>query len=179
MRRGSAMAARLEAVLRGVDRPKDAAEWIEFAWLCQGRKWFTEAVRLYADAFKTDSRLAADRTLTHRYNAACCALLAAAGQSASKPVLDEHGQSAMRSLACDWLEAELAAWSSAMRHGPPADRACTQPALQHWKQDPDLTSVRAHAALDGLPELERKRWQALWARTDALLHEAAGGRTAP
>ncbi len=77
------------------------------------------------------------------------------------------GRSAMRRRACDWLEAERAAWSSALRHGPPEDRARIQATLRHWKQDPDLAGIRAPEALARLPEPERQRWQARWAQADA------------
>jgi hypothetical protein len=77
-----------------------------------------------------------------------------------------------------WLEAELAAWSSALRHGPPEDSARIQATLPHWKQGSDLAGIRAPEALARLPEPERKRWQALWALTDALLQQAAA-RPAP
>jgi len=178
VRRGAAQVGRLDAVLQEVDHPKDAAEGIEFAWLCQVRKWFTEAVRLYAQALEADPKLADDRALPHRYNAACCALLAAAGQSANRPLLDEPARAALRLRACDWLEAERAAWSRVLRDGPPTDRARIQPTLRHWKQDSDLAGIRAPEALARLPEPERQRWQAFWAQADALL-QAAAGRPAP
>jgi hypothetical protein len=88
-------------------------------------------------------------------------------------------RSAMRRRACDWLEPERAAWSSALRHGPPEDRARIQATLRHSKQDSDLAGIRAPEALARLPEPERQRWQALWAQADAPLQEAATSRTAP
>ena len=179
VRRGAAQTARLDAVLRGVDRPKDTAERIEFAWLCQIRKWYTEAVRFYAEALEADPKLADDRAQPHRYNAACCALLAAAGQSANRPPLDEPARTALRRRACEWLDAERAAWSSTLRNGSPTDRARIRPTLEQWKQDSDLEGVRAPDALARLPEPERKRWQVLWAQTDALLQAAADGRPKP
>ena len=166
-------------MLKGSDRLDNAAEQIEFAWLCQTRKRFTEAVRFYAEALESDPKLADDRASPHRYNAACCALLAAAGQSASRPPLDDPARSMMRRRACDWLEAERAAWSRVLRDGPPAFRGRVQPALQHWKQDSDLAGIRAPESLARLPEPERKRWQAFWTQVDALLQEAAAVRPAP
>ncbi len=179
LRHRMTMMNRLDAVLRGVDRPKDASEWLDFALLCQGRRWFADAARLYNEALNGDPGRADDRAAQHRYNAACCALLAAGGQSANQPQTDEPARAALRRRACDWLEAELAAWSNLLRHGQPQDRATIQPTLQHWKQDPDLAVIRAPESLTRIPEPERKRWQAFWAKTDALLQEAASVRTTP
>ncbi len=174
MRRAAALAARLDAVLRGDDHPKDASELIEFALLCQARKWYADAAKFYAEALAADPTRADDRQFAHRYNAACCALLAAAGQTAGRPPLDESACSAMRRRASDWLEAELESWSKVLRRGSPEDRARIRQALEHWKQDPDLAGIRAPAALARLSEPERRRWQALWARTDALIGQAGG-----
>ena len=35
-------------------------------------------------------------------------------------------------------------------------------ALQEWQQDADLASVRDQAALDRLPDDERRPWRELW-----------------
>ena len=125
------------------------------------------------------SARADDRNLAHRYNAACCALLAAAGQPAGRPPLDESARSAMRRSASDSLEAELDSWSNVLRHGSPDDRTRIRPALEHWKQDTDLAGIRAPEALARLSERERGRWQTLRARTDALIGQAAGSSTRP
>jgi hypothetical protein len=44
-------------------------------------------------------------------------------------------------------------------------------ALEHWKTDSDLASVRG-AAIDDLAESERAGWRKLWDEVDALLERA-------
>jgi hypothetical protein len=43
-----------------------------------------------------------------------------------------------------------------------------QQRLAHWRQDPDLISVREPQALGSLPEDERAAWHALWRDVDEL-----------
>src|SRR5262249_7509902 len=58
--RSATLAARLSAILHGVDaeRPKYTAEWLQFAELCSKRQLHAAAARLYAEAFAADSGLA-------------------------------------------------------------------------------------------------------------------------
>ena len=62
--------ARLPAVLKGEDRVKDSADLQGFEQLCVSQKRHASAVKLYADAFVTDAKLADDMKALHRYNAA-------------------------------------------------------------------------------------------------------------
>jgi hypothetical protein len=48
--------------------------------------------------------------------------------------------------------------------------------MQHWQSDPDLACVRDQAALDNLPEAERKRWQELWGDVATLGDQASAPR---
>ena len=58
-----------------------AAERIELASFCRWyKRLYAAAACFYADAFANDPNLAADLRQQHRYNAACSAALAAAGQ---------------------------------------------------------------------------------------------------
>jgi tetratricopeptide (TPR) repeat protein len=73
--------AKLPAILQGDVQPADAAEALALAGLCQGyKKRYAAALHFYADAFAADARLADDVQRQHRYNAACAAILAAAGK---------------------------------------------------------------------------------------------------
>jgi tetratricopeptide (TPR) repeat protein/tRNA A-37 threonylcarbamoyl transferase component Bud32 len=78
----AALDNRLPAILQGKDRPANVAESLEFAQLCRLKKRYAAAARLYAVAFAADPRVADDLQAGHRYNAACCAALAAAGPGA-------------------------------------------------------------------------------------------------
>jgi hypothetical protein len=47
-------------------------------------------------------------------------------------------------------------------------------ALRLWQGDAALAGVRDGAALDRLPEVERKQWRQMWADVEALRARAAG-----
>jgi tetratricopeptide (TPR) repeat protein len=145
---------RLDQVLSGKARPRDALERIEFALALYAKASHVESARMYAEAFAEDAALAEDLAQSHRYNAACSAALAAAlgGEDAAE----------WRGRALEWLRAELAA-----REKAGTDLAET---LEHWKQDPDFASVRDR--LGDLTEPERDAWRALWAAVDLALATA-------
>ena len=78
MERQAVMAARLPAMIRGDEKPKDSAEELAFADLAFFAKQFTASARMFGGAFRSDPKLAEDMTTFHRYNAACAAARAAA-----------------------------------------------------------------------------------------------------
>src|SRR5262249_4783851 len=79
------LAARLLAVLKGDDAPRDVAERLAFAELCYARGLHVASARLYAEALAADPKLADDRGAQHRYNAACAAALAGCGRAKDDP----------------------------------------------------------------------------------------------
>jgi tetratricopeptide (TPR) repeat protein/tRNA A-37 threonylcarbamoyl transferase component Bud32 len=162
-RRMLALEARLPAVLRDKDKPASAAEGLEFGDLCRVTKQYAAAARFYADALAADPKLAGDLPAGHRYNAACAAARAGAGQATDAAMLDAKARARWRKQALDWLRADLAAWAKAK------DRALRQQRLMHWQQDGDLAAVRDAGALGRLPPAERRAWQCLWADVKALL----------
>ena len=68
-----ALAGRLPAFLKGNDPPRDAAEALTFAQLCQDEGLNAGAARLFAETFAADPKLAEDLEVAHRHSAACCA----------------------------------------------------------------------------------------------------------
>ena len=104
-----------------------------------------------------------------RYLAASAAALAAAGKGIDQPPLDELGRSRWRKQALDWLNADLAYWSTQAETGVPQSMALVRRALQNWRVDRDLTSVRDDSHLQRLPQGEQKAWQAFWSDVAALL----------
>ena len=132
--RWSALAPRLAGVLQGSDHPRDAAEALEFAYLAHARLEFAGAARLFALAFRVEPRLADDLYAANRYNAACCAALAARGR--------DPGEPRATGRALEWLRADLTARSGVVRGGQDADRAQLRQALGHWKVDPELAGLR-------------------------------------
>ena len=156
--------------MKGDDKPRDAAETIEFAMAFAAKGLNAPAARFYADALAADPKLGDDLRAQHRYNAACASLLTAAGQGGDGPKPDDAAKAKLREQARIWLKAELAAWSAT---DDPMARAAVPQVLCYWKADPDLASVRDPAALASLPEDERGPWRALWAEVGRLLEGTA------
>jgi serine/threonine-protein kinase len=176
--RQAALVARLPAVLRGEEKPKDAAERLEFGFLCHSLRRFSTAASLIAEAFQADPKLAVDTKARNRYNAACAAALAASGRGKDEPPLNEVARARWRKEAIEWLKAHLAYWTKQVETGPPQARPAVAQTLQHWKVDPDLAGIRDNAALAKLPEDERKAGQALWEEVERVAQRAAEAHVA-
>jgi hypothetical protein len=125
-----ALESRLPAVLRGDDKPKDAAEGLEFAVMANTTKQFGASARLYAESLGADPRLAGDVKAWHRYNAACSAALAAAGKGDDQPRLDEPEKARWRKQALDWLRADLVFWTKQANTGQSEAKALVSQRLR-------------------------------------------------
>jgi hypothetical protein len=77
----------------------------------QHKKRHAAAARLYADAFAAAPKLAADLNQQHRYNAACSAALAAAGQGEDAQRLPDKVVGMFRRWAFRWLSDDLKVYS--------------------------------------------------------------------
>jgi len=172
--------ARLPALLEAKEQPKDTAERLAVAELCQMpcKKRNAAAARFYSAAFAEKPQLADDLGLKHRYNAACAAALAGCGQGEDANKLDTKERADLRKQALDWLRADLKAYRQMMEKS--ADKAASEVTqrMQHWLQDTDFTGVRGPEALGRLPEPERGDWQKLWADVEETL-VTARKKTAP
>jgi serine/threonine protein kinase/tetratricopeptide (TPR) repeat protein len=173
--RQAALVERLPAVLRGRDKPKDAAEGLDFAGCCYYTRRFADSALLYAQAFLEAPDLAADVSAGSRYNAACAAALAAADEGEQKPPLDTSAKARWRKQAPEWLKADLAAWAKIVQDEPPPARQRIQPTLRHWMVDADLAGIRDESDLKTLPEENQRACRALWAEVGALLAKARAG----
>ncbi len=173
--RTAALAARLPAVVKGDDRPKDLSEQVSLADMAYDRGFYATAARLWSDALDALPSLGEGRHPQHRYNAACAAALVAAGRDKNHPSPDAAARSKLRRRAIAWLKAELVAWAKVLDSGNPQDAATVVEILQHWRKDTDLTGVRDAAALDTLPTDEQTAWLALWSDVGALLARARAG----
>ena len=167
--RGLAQANRLPAVLRGEDKPGDNAECLAFAQLAFDRKNFAAAARLWSEALTADLKLADDRKVQHRYNAACAAALAASGAGKDDPPPDGAAKARLRLQALDWLKAEMFAWAKLVESGPPQAKSFIAQTLKHWRDDPDLAGLREEKQLAKVPEEERAALKQLWNDVDGLL----------
>ncbi len=159
---------RFPALLRGEDKPADNAERLAFAQLAYDREKFAFATGLWADALERDPKLGENRETQHRYNAACAAALAAAGQSQEEPPLDDAAKAKLRRQALDWLKTELAVWRDLLASGR-QDRESILQTLRHWQADDDLAGIRDATALAKLPAEEQKAFMQLWGDVAELL----------
>jgi len=166
-----ALDEKLSAFLGGEAEPADAAERLALAQLCQlsYKRWHVAAARFYADAFAADPKLAADLRQGHRYNAACSAALAAAGQAEDAKNLPDKVQRMLRRQALGWLRADLALYDKLAERDEAAVKQFVRQQLGHWQEDADLITIRDKAALDKLPDDERRGWRQLWDDAAALL----------
>jgi tetratricopeptide (TPR) repeat protein len=125
------------------------------------------AARLFAG----QSRPTDDAGAGHRYNAACCAALAAAVQAEDPGPMPDKVVLMLRLLrqqALQWLNADLALYQKQAERDNAAAKQAVWEQLRRWRQEPDLASVRDEA-LGKLPEDERQPWRQLWEDVDALL----------
>ncbi|MEO6597632.1 MAG: tetratricopeptide repeat protein, partial [Planctomycetota bacterium] len=76
--RKTELEGRLDQVLSGGERPRDAVERITFALMLYAKSRHAQSVQMWAQAFAEHAGLAEDLVKNHRYNAACSAALAAA-----------------------------------------------------------------------------------------------------
>jgi Tfp pilus assembly protein PilF len=173
--RQACLAAKLPAVLAGTIKPGDTVETLDFAQICYYRGLQGASARFWAEAFQADPKRADDLDAHLRYDAACAAALAGCGQGKDEPPLDDASRTRWRRQALEWLDADLAAWSKALKNGPPPPRQIIAQKLQDWKVDPDLAGLRDRGALARIPEEEQKACRALWARVDALLARTSQG----
>jgi serine/threonine-protein kinase len=154
---------KLPAILTGEALPANPGEAITLAHMCQQyKKRYIAAIRLYADAFAVEPKLAADLNTQYRYDAACSAALAAAGQGEDAHLLPDKAAAMFRRWALSWLRDDLSAYANLAGQNNPAMKLTIQQRLAHWRRDPDLASVRDPQSLDCLPDNERLAWQALW-----------------
>ena len=175
-----ALDARLPALLRGADRPADAAESASFARLCVIRQLFAASARLWREAFAGRPSLADDLRAGHRLRAARAAALAGSGRGKDDPAPDAADRSRWRRQALNWLRNDLAAYKQQLESGPPRGRAATTRQLGLWRVDPALAGLRDEAALSALDKSEREACRAFWSEVSALQTQARrGARSAP
>jgi tetratricopeptide (TPR) repeat protein len=159
---------RLTDILAGKATPANAAERIELARLCVLKQRNRAALRFYEEAFAAQPTLLA----VHRYNAACAAALAGCGRGKDADKLDDKERARLRSLALDWLCADLEAQGNLLDKEPARAAANVATSFQHWLTDPDFGGVRGPEQLAKLPEAERPAWQKLWKDVADLLKRA-------
>jgi len=171
-----ALVPRLDAVRRGAACPGGADECVKLAELCRLKKLYCTATQLFADSFAAAPKLADDLDRAHRYNAACSAVLAAAGQAVDARNMPDEVASLLRRQALRWLRADLASRSLMAGGNSLAAKRTVREKLEYWLADADLASVRDKDSLDRLPEDERRAWRQLWEEVGRLLREVGVGQ---
>ncbi|MDB5350208.1 MAG: serine/threonine protein kinase [Planctomycetota bacterium] len=164
--------ARLPALLRGNDQPKDNVERLTLGQLCYDLKWFAASSRFWGEALADDPKMSDGLAAGVRYNAARSAAMAGVGRGEDNPIPDEAARASLRRRSREWLRVELSACKTAAQTAGAVNREMVVETLGHWKIDPDFTGVRDEKELVSLPEAERNEWRALWADVDVIL--AAG-----
>jgi tetratricopeptide (TPR) repeat protein len=100
--------ARLSAILKGEAQPTDTLDRLQLADLClRYKKRYHDAVRFYTEAFSSSPQLTPVQQAPLRYNAACAAVLAAAGQGMDAEKLDPKEKARLRQQALGWLREYL------------------------------------------------------------------------
>jgi eukaryotic-like serine/threonine-protein kinase len=153
---------RLADVAAGRAKPASSAEACELGELAARpfHRRYLLSVRLYEQALTADPTLAA----AHRYNAACAAARAAAGDDPSARTVDATEWARLTGLAHDWLRTDLADLK-----GRTENPAAVRRTLTHWRRDPDLVAIRDPNRLRTMTAADRKRWEQFWADVDAVL----------
>jgi tetratricopeptide (TPR) repeat protein len=171
-RRLATLQEKLSRILRGEAAPTGTEERLQLASLCQRKQMHVTAFHFWTEAFAADPKQADDLQQQHRYNAACSAARASAGQADDGRFLPDKVTLKLRRQAWRWLKADLALWARQVEQGEVGTSRLAR-LLSHWQKDPDLASVRAPEALDRLDADERQQWRRLWQDVDALLEKPA------
>jgi hypothetical protein len=179
---------RLPAVLRGEEKPKDAAETMLYARMCKGLHRYAASVRFAEEAFAEDPSLIKKPDGGGIY-AAASAVLGGCGPGKDDPPLDEEVWARLRGRTLKWLREDLAESKTLLEKGLDLDpgsqgRSLSKAdalsrlrrSLENRKTSRDLRGVRDPERLAKLPEAERREWQAVWAEVDALIVKAGGGK---
>jgi serine/threonine-protein kinase len=169
----AAFDARLKAIVKGEQRPKDVRERLQFAQRAYDLTRFAATTRLWQEALELEPRLGDDRQAQHRYNAACAAARAGCGQGKDDPHPSDDRKTKLRQQALDWLNAELDIWTKLLKTAGKEQRGGIVKTLEHWQQDIDLAGIRDDAEMAKLPESERAAFRKLWVDVDALLKKAS------
>jgi serine/threonine-protein kinase len=159
---------KLPAIRDGKAKPANAAEQIEFAWLCSAKRFYVAAARLYAEAFAAQDEDTEKLKDLNRFSAACCAAWAGCGRSEDAVSLDEKERTRWRKQAREWLWDDLVLHAQRLQNGTPADRLQVEQQMQRWLTDAHLVGVRDAEAIAKLSAEEREKWTKLWAEAEAL-----------
>ncbi|MDB5349366.1 MAG: serine/threonine protein kinase [Planctomycetota bacterium] len=164
---------RLPAYIKGEAKAADFRGMLMMADVCRLKSLNAASARFFGQALDLPEGRSSPPQSGIRYNAACVAVMAAAGQGKDDPPVDGPTRDRLRLSALDWLRADLAAWGSLLKSPSPPERAEIARTLAHRKSDPDLGGIRDEAALAALPASERATLQTLWREVEDLRKTAS------
>jgi serine/threonine-protein kinase len=164
-----ALDTRLPRILKGAEKPANAAEQIEVAQLCVLKKLYAAAARFYDDAFTAEPKLAEAVPTGTRYYAACAAAQAGCARGRDADTLDDKERARWRRQAREWLRQNLTWWGKALDNGNAQTKADVRWRMQFWQTDGDFAGLREPGALEALSPDEREECRALWQEVAALL----------
>lgn len=164
---------KLPDVLAKKSGPSGMQERLELAELCQfGRQaQYAAAAKLYSDAFAQQPVLASNSHDMLLHHAASAAVRAAAGEGIAAAHLEPAEQARLRSMALEWLKADLAYWQRWATSSLVGDRTAAAHALRREQHNPALASVREPARLGTLSAEQRQAWQEYWVDVEATLRK--------
>ena len=159
------VAMKLDKALMGRYLPGEAGHILLLMKICRARSHHVAAVRFAEQAFANEP----GQFSGHRFDAACCAVLALSGKDSSANGLAPNAAEAKRlsDLARKWLRADLVLLTGQANDAK--NHAAVRRLLTRWQRDPDLGAVRAAASLPILPAADQKSWQTFWADVAMLL----------
>ena len=166
-----ALDARLAAIIKGNLQPRDATDRVVLAQRAHEKTLHATATKFWSEALAADPTLGDDRQSQHRYNAACSAARAGAGQGKDDPKPDDAARAKLREQALDWLKIELAAWKRVSMFAAPGNKELVAKTLAYWKKDSDLAGIRDQPELAKWPADERTAFKQLWNDVNALLNK--------
>lgn len=162
-RKLAALDARLPAILAGKEKAA-IPDRLMLANISLKRANWNDAVALYSSVFAENPAIATP-VGSHRYNAACAAVLAAIAVEGR----ESDDSARLRGQARAWLHAEFAALKRQLESGDSDRIAEAIRQLRHWQSDEDLAAIRSEKELRRFPADERDQWIALWAEIESLL----------
>lgn len=166
--------AKLESRIAQIIDPKadePVSGLLEVAYYGYQTLRYELASRIYRLAMDKFPAIVQDLQSQVRYNAACCAALAADNRSYEESI-DDTNKVQLRVQAIAWLREELAAWKNHLDSAPSRNQKQVVEVLEHWQNDSDLASLRDRVAIVKLTEKEQQTCDLLWQEVASLLKAA-------
>jgi eukaryotic-like serine/threonine-protein kinase len=167
----SFLESRISTILNS-ESTKELSELLSVAEYCYRTFRYALAAQLYGAAIELEPTVTGDRKSEVRYNAACCAALAANGRGYLEP-LEDQTKDQFRRQAIAWLRSELADWKKELEANSLMNQKFIFNSLTHWKSDSDLAGLREPVYLEKLVDGEVQECHSLWKEVEELLQIAS------